>query len=175
MPGDEHRPGREAILQAYGVEATTTPGGRPARAPGEVAPPSLGDATAPKVRRPGRGVEIAIRPTFGTAAPRAAAPKAAAASRAVEVSSPERRPLTDRHRNARKRRKTDCFSRRRAACEAATCLTLDGPDCCWPARPLRARSPDGPWRGRPPAPAAGLTDHVWSLAEWSRSPAIKRE
>jgi len=54
ITSDEHRPYKEAILQAYGVEATTTPSGLPVRAPRKEAPPSLCYATVHKVRRLGR-------------------------------------------------------------------------------------------------------------------------
>ena len=106
LTSDEHRPYKDAILQAYGVEATTTPSGRPVYTPHQVAPPSLCYATVHKVRRLRRVAEIVIRLIFGTAALLAAALSASAVSRAVNVSFLERQHLTDRHRNARKRRKT---------------------------------------------------------------------
>ena len=84
-----------------------------------MAPPSLCYATVHKARRLGRVVEIVIRLIFGTAALLAAALSASAVSRAVNVSFLERQHLTDRHRNARKRRKTYCFSRCWEAHEAA--------------------------------------------------------
>lgn len=173
ITSDEHRPYKEAILQAYGVEATVTPGGRPVRAPHKVAPPGLCYATVHKVRRLGRVVEIVTRLIFGTAALLAQALSASAVSRAVNVSFLERQHLTDRHRNARKRRKTYCFSKSWEAHEAATYFTLYSYNFCWPVRTLRARSPGQPWQKRTPAMAAGLTDHVWSLAEWLRFPAVK--
>ena len=175
ITSDEHRPYKEAILQAYGVEATMTPGGRPVRAPRKVAPPSLCYATVHKVRRLGRVVEIVTRLVFGTAALLARALAASAVSHAVNVSFLERQHLTDRHRNARKRRKTYCFSKRWEAHEAATYFTLYSYNFCWPVRALRTRSPDGPWQVRTPAMAAGLTDHAWSLAEWLQFPAVKLE
>jgi IS1 family transposase len=175
ITSDAHRPYKEAILQAYGVEATTTPRGRPVRAPHKVAPPSLCYAAVHKVRRLGRVVEVVIRLVFGTAALLAAALQASAVSRAVNVSFLERQHLTDRHRNARKRRKTSCFSKCWEAHEAATYFTLYSYNFCWPVRTLRTRSPDGSWQKRTPAMAAGLTDHVWSLAEWLKFLAIKRE
>jgi hypothetical protein len=107
ITSDEHRPYHEAILQAYGVEATTTPSGLPVRAPHPVAPPSPCDATVHKVRRLGRVVEIVIRLIHGTAALLSAALSAARVSTAINVSFRERQHLTDRHRNAWKRRKTD--------------------------------------------------------------------
>ena len=174
MTSDEHRPYKDAILQAYGVEATTTPSGRPVYAPHKVAPPSLCYAAVHKVRRLGRVAEIVIRLIFGTAALLAAALRASTASEAVNVSFLERQHLTDRHHNARKRRKTYCFSKSWESHEAATYFTLYSYNFCWPVRTLRTRSPDGTWRKCTPAMAAGLTDHVWSLAEWSKFPAVKR-
>ncbi len=175
ITSDEHRPYKEAILRACGVEATTTPAGRPVRAPHPVAPPSLCYATVQKVRRLGRVVRVVVRLVFGTAALLAAALSASAVSRVVNVSFLERQHLTDRHRNARKRRKTYCFSKSWEAHEAATYFTLYSYNFCWPVRTLRIRSPDGSWQKRTPAMAAGLTDHVWSLAEWLKFPAVKLE
>ena len=48
-------------------------------------------------------------------------------------------------------------------------------DFCWPVETLRERDADGRWRSRTPAMAAGLTDHVWSLAEWLAYPAVQRK
>ena len=175
ITSDEHRPYRDAILQAYGVWAAATPSGRPVYAPHKVAPPSLCYAAVHKVRRLGRVSAVVIRLVFGTAALLAAALAASAVSRAVNVSFLERQHLTDRHRNARKRRKTYCFSKRWEAHESATYFTLYSYNFRWPVRTLRTRAPDGPRRERTPARAAGLTDHVWSLAEWLRFPAIKGE
>lgn len=175
ITSDEHRPYKDAILRAYGVEATTTPSGRPVYAPHKVAPPSLCYATVHKKRKLGRVVEVLVRLVFGTTALLAAALSASAVSRAVNVSFLERQHLTDRHRNARKRRKTYCFSKRWEAHEAATYFTLYSYNFCWPVRTLRTRSPDGPWEKCTPAMAAGLTDHVWSLAEWLEFPSVKLE
>jgi hypothetical protein len=175
ITSDEHRPYKEAILQAYGVEATTTPSGRPVYAPHKVAPPQLCYATVHKVRRLGRAAEIVIRLIFGTAALLAAALGASAVSRVVNVSFLERQHLTDRHRNARKRRRTYCFSKRWESHEASTYLSLYSYNFCWPVRTLRIRSPDGLGEKRTPAMAAGLADHAWSLAEWLSFPTVKLE
>ena len=94
------------------------------RAPRKVAPASLCYAVVHKVRRLGRVVEVLIRLIFGTAAGLAQALSASSASRAVNVSFLERQHLTDRHRSARKRRKTHCFSKRWEAHEAATYFSL---------------------------------------------------
>jgi hypothetical protein len=122
ITSDEHRPYKEAILRAYGVEATTTPRGLPVRASHLVAPPELCYATVHKVRRLGRVVEIVIRLIFGTAAQLAQALLTSAVSHAVNVSFLERQHLTDRHRNARKARRTYRFSKDWTAHEAATFL-----------------------------------------------------
>jgi hypothetical protein len=175
ITSDEHRPYKEAILRAYGVEATTSPSGLAARVPRKIAPPSLCYAAVHKVRRLGRVVEIVIRLIFGTVALLDAALSASAVSHAVNVSFLERQHLTDRHRNARKRRKTYCFSKSWEAHEAATYFTLYSYNYCWPVRTLRTRSPDQTWQRRTPAMAAGLSDHVWSLAEWLNFPAVKLE
>jgi hypothetical protein len=173
LTSDEHRPYKDAILQAYGVEATATPSGRPVYAPHKVAPPSLCYATVHKARRLGRVVEVVIRLIFGTVALLAAALSASTVSRSVNVSFLERQHLTDRHRNARKARKTYRFSKRWESHEAATYSTLYSYNFCWPVRTLRIRSEGQPWQKRTPAMAAGLTDHVWSLAEWVRYPTVK--
>jgi hypothetical protein len=124
ITSDEHRPYKEAVLRAYGVEATTTPGGLPVRAPRLVAPPSLCYAAVQKVRRLGRVTKVVIRLIFGTAVLLARALAASAVNHAVNVTLMERQHLTDRHRDARKRRRTDCFSKCWEAHEAATYFTL---------------------------------------------------
>ena len=174
ITSDEHRPYKEAILRAYGEEATVTPSGLPVRAPRKIAPPSLCYAVVHKVRQLGRVVEIILRLIFGTQATLAAALLASRSSKAVNVSFLERQHLTDRHHNARKARKTYRFSKNWEAHEAATYFTLYSYNFCWPLRTLRRRSPGQPWKNCTPAMAAGLTDHVWSLAEWLRFPTSKR-
>jgi hypothetical protein len=173
ITSDEHRPYQEVVLRAYGVAATTTPSGRPARAARLVAPASLCYAAVQKIRHLGRVVAVMIRLVYGTAALLAAALSASAVSKTVNVSFLERQHLTDRHRNARKARKTYRFSKNWQAHEASTYFSLYSYNFCWPVRTLRVQSPEGSWQRRTPAMAAGLTDHVWSLAEWSRFPAVK--
>jgi hypothetical protein len=138
-----------------------------------VATPRLCYAAVHKVRRLGRVVEILIRLIYGTAALLAAALSASAVSPTVNVSFLERQHLTDRHRNARKSRKTYRFSKSWESHEAATYFTLYSYNFCWPVRTLRIRTGEGTWRRRTPAMAAGLADHVWSLAEWLKFPAVK--
>jgi hypothetical protein len=83
----------------------------------------------------------------------------------------ERHNGTDRHRNARKARKTYRFSKDWEVHEAMSYFTLYNYNFCWPVRTLRVRDDRGDWRPRSPAIAAGLADHVWSMAEWFTMPA----
>ena len=115
-------------------------------------------------------VEVIIRLIYGTAALLAAALSASTASQAVNISFLERQHLTDRHRNAREAYR---FSKSWEAHVAATYFTLYSDNFCWPVRTLRIRSAEGTWQRRTPAMAAGLTDHVWSLAEWLQFPVVK--
>jgi len=170
ITSDEHRPYKEAILLAYGIEATPKRRGRPANAPREVAPASLCHAAVHKVRRLGRVVEVIIRLIYVTAALLAAALGASTASERVNVSFLERQHLTNRHPDARK---TYRFSKSWESHVAATYFTLYSDNFSWPVRTLRIRSPEETWQRRTLAMAAGLADHVWSLAEWLRFPAVK--
>ena len=169
ITSDEHRPYREAILRAYGIAATTTPSGRPARAARVVASPSLCYAVVHEVRHLGRVVDVLIRLIYGTAA----ALSASEASQAVNVSFLERQHLTDRHRNARKARKTYRSSKSWESHVVATYFTMSSYNFRWPVRTLRVRSEDQTWRRKTPTMAAGLADHVWSLEEWLRFPVVK--
>jgi IS1 family transposase len=76
-----------------------------------VAPEGLNDATVHEVRKKGRVVEVTTRVIFGTAATVAAALETSAASRTINTAFVERHNGTDRNRNARKVRKTYCFSK----------------------------------------------------------------
>ena len=84
--------------------------GRP-RKPYKVAPAGLNYATVHKTRKKGRVVEVATRVIFGTAATVEAALANSGVSRTVNTAFVERHNGTDRNRNARKVRKTYCFSK----------------------------------------------------------------
>jgi len=56
--------------------------------------------------------------------------------------------------------------------EAMTYFTKYSNNFRQPVRTLRERADLGPWQKRPPAMAAGLADHVWSLKEWLTLPAV---
>jgi IS1 family transposase len=165
-----------AILDAYGVMITpprTGKRGRP-RGPYKVAPPGLTYAVVEKTRERGRVVAVATRVVFGTMAAVAAALGRSRASRAINVAFVERQNGTDRHRNARKARKTYRFSKDWRFHEAVTYLTLYAYNFCWPVRTLAIRDDRGQRQPRSPAMAAGLADHVWTMAEWFSMPAVRR-
>ena len=166
----------DAILDAYGVmftPARTGKRGRP-KAPYKVAPVGLTYAVVEKARERGRVVSIATRVVFGTMAAVVAALGLSRASRAINTAFVERQNGTDRHRNARKARKTYRFSKDWRHHEAATYLTMYVYNFCWPVRTLRVKDGEGTWRQRSPAMAAGLADHVWSIPEWLAFPSLRR-
>jgi IS1 family transposase len=165
----------EAIRHVYGEEVTTTPQGRPVRRmiPERVPPPELTYATVEKKRQRGRVVEILVHLIFGTMAALAAALGLSRVSRRVNVSFLERYNATDRHKNARKVRKTYTFSKDWRVHESMTYFTMYNYNFCWPVRTLEHRDEDGRVRKRSPAMAAGLADHVWTMREWITMPAVQ--
>jgi IS1 family transposase len=165
----------EAILNAYGETITpprTGKRGRP-KAPYKVAPNGLTSAVVEKTREKGRVVAIATRVVFGTMAAVTAALATSTASRAITTSFVERQNGTDRHRNARKARKTYRFSKDWRYHESVTYLTMYVYNFCWPVRTLRIKDDEGCWQKRSAAMAAGLADHVWSISEWLTFPAVR--
>ena len=101
------------------------------------------------------------------------ASKASVCSRTIDTSSAERQHATDRGRDARRAREAYRFSEDWRVQEAMPYFTLHGYNFCWPVRTLRRRGGDGCWQGRPPAMAAGLADHEWSLKEWVTFPTVQ--
>ncbi len=173
---DEYAPYESAILEAYGetvVPPRTGKRGRPAQ-PYKVPPPNLNYATVHKTREKGRVVKIEQRVIFGTVLTIAAALAGSSASTAVNTAFVERHNGTDRNRNARKVRKTYCFSKDWRMHEAVTYFTMYSYNFCWPVRTLRQKSADNTWIPRTPAMEAGLTNHVWTLAEWLSYPIVQR-
>ena len=86
----------------------------------------------------------------------------------------ERHNGTDRHRNARKVRKTYTFSKDWEVHEAMTYFTMYSYNFCWAVRTLDERDDQGRLRHRTPAMAAGLADHVWTMREWITMPGVQR-
>jgi IS1 family transposase/transposase-like protein len=168
---DEYSAYEGAILEAFGVEVVpprTGRRGRPRR-PYKVPPAGLSYATVHKTRKKGRVVEVATRVIFGTAATVAAALAASAVSRTINTAFVERHNGTDRHRNARKARKTYRFSKDWWTHRAASFFSQYSANFCWPVRTLKAKG----GAARTPAMLAKLADHVWTLAEWLKRPAVQ--
>jgi IS1 family transposase len=167
---------KTAILDAYGETVTpprTGKRGRP-RASYKIPPKDLTSAVVEKTPEKGRVVKILTRVVFGTMAAVVLALKKSRVSTAINTSFVERQNGTDRHRNARKVRKTYRFSKDWRYHEAVTYLTMYAYNFCWPVRTLRSRDAQGQWLKRSPAMAAGLTNPVWSMAEWMTFPAVRR-
>ena len=168
---DEYSPYAAAILEAFGTEVVpprTGRRGRP-RSPYKVAPEGLNYATVHKTRKKGRVVEVATRVIFGTAATVEEALANSAASRTVNTAFVERHNGTDRGRNARKVRKTYGFSKDWWIHRAASFFSQYSSNFCWPVRTLKAKGGET----RTPAMMAKLADHVWTLAEWIKRPAVQ--
>ena len=173
---DEYPAYKTAILEAYGKEVVPERTGKPGRPqnPYKVPPKNLKYATVHKTRKKGRVVKIDFRVIFGTVAAVMAALRRSQVSKAINTAFVERHNGTDRNRNARKVRKSYCFSKDWDMHQAMTYFTMYSYNFCWVVRTLREQVADGQWRQRTPAMVAGLTDHVWPLDEWLTYPSVQR-
>jgi IS1 family transposase len=176
MTSDEYPVYESAIRATYGQQVTPPRTGRPGRPrkPHTVIPPEVTYATVHKERENNRVVNVSTRVVFGTATAVALALVASAVSVAVNTCFVERHNGTDRNRCSRKVRKSYAFSKDWDVHRAATAFSYFSYNFCGSVRTLRERGDDGRWRARTPAMAAGLSDHVWSLAEWLAYPAVQR-
>ena len=165
VASDEYPAYPEALREVFGVEQVPPRTGKPGRPAGPrvVPPDGMAYGTVHKTREKGRVVQVETRAVFG------AVPEGG-----VSTSYLERQNATDRHRNARKGRKTYRFSKDWEVHRALTAFTMYSYNFCWPVRTLREKAAAGRWQPRTPAMAAGLTDHVWSLEEWVTLPAVQR-
>ena len=66
-------------------------------------------------------------------------------------------------------RKTYCFSKDWWVHRAVTFFTMYSYNFCWPVRTLKTKAGED----RTPAMMAKLTDHVWTLVEWLKRPAVQ--
>ncbi len=175
MTSDDYPAYETAILHAYGETVTPPRTGKPGRpkAAYQAAPAGLSYAVVTKRREKGRVVEVGTRVVFGTVAAVLLALGLSQVSRAINMAFVERENGTDRHRNARKGRKTYRFSKDWRYHEAVTYWSLYSYNFCWPVRTLAVVDERGQPRRRSPAMAAGLTDHVWSMSEWLSFPAVR--
>ena len=168
---DEYTAYEGAILEAFGTEVVPPRTGKPGRPrkPSKVAPAGLHYATVHKTRKKGRVVDVVTRVIFGTAAAVEAALVKSGVSHRINTAFVERHNGTDRNRNSRKVRKTYCFSKDWWVHRAVTFFTMYSYNFCWPVRTLKTESGED----RTPAMMAKLTDHVWTLAEWIKRPAVQ--
>jgi hypothetical protein len=176
MTSDDYPAYETAILHAYGATVTPPRTGKPGRprAPYQVPPEGLNYAVVTKRREKGRVVEVGTRVVFGTVASVLMALSLSKVSRSINTAFIERENGTDRHRNARKARKTYRFSKDWRYHEAVTYLTLYAYNFCWPVRTLAIKDEGGHRQPRSPAMAAGLADHVWTMREWITMPGVQR-
>ena len=175
MTSDEYAGYPGAILAVYGEEVTPPRTGKPGRpaAPYQAIPDGLNYATVHKTREGNRVVAVDRRLVYGSEAGLDAALANSPVSATVNTAYLERHNGTDRHRNARKARKSYCFSKDWDMHAAVSYFTLYSYNFCWPVRTLRQKDALGHWQERTPAMAAGLADHVWSLREWLTLPAVQ--
>jgi hypothetical protein len=165
VTSDEYPAYPGALLAVFGAREVPPRTGKPGRPAGpRVVPPAgLAYGTVHKTRQEGRVVKVESRAVLG------AVPEGG-----VSTSYLERQNATDRHRNARKGRKTYRFSKEWGVHQALTAFTMYSYNFCWPVRTLREKAADSHWRPRTPAMAADLANHVWSLEEWLTLPAVQR-
>jgi len=175
ITSDEYKPYKKAILRAYGKNTTVPHTGRRGRPKGSRRVPVKGltYATVHKTRRKGRVVKIDLRAVFGSKSQVKAAIEASAVSNMINTAFVERHNGTDRNRNARKVRKSYCFSKDWDIHNAMTYFTMYSYNFCRPVRTLRLQDQNKRWYSRTPAMVAGLTNHIWSLSEWLTYPAVQ--
>ena len=113
ITSDEYKPYKRAILKFYGKSTEVPHTGRRGRPKGSRRIPVKGltYATVHKTRRKGRVVKIDLRAVFGNKAQVKAAIEASEVSNTINTAFVERHNGTDRNRNARKVRKSYCFSK----------------------------------------------------------------
>ena len=175
LVSDEYPAYKPAILHTYGetiIPPHTGMPGRPKK-PYLVAPAGLQYATVHKTRHKGRVVHVEVRVVFGQEEAISAALAASPVSTMINTAFVERHHGTDRSRNGRKIRRSLGFSKDWKVHNAVTYFTMYSYNFCWSVRTLRLRGAEGQWEQRTPAMAAGLADHMWSLAEWLTSPVVQ--
>jgi IS1 family transposase len=168
---DEYAVYETVILDAYGVlreELELTPE--------EDAQFSLGDfffpeevtyATVHKEKECGRVVSVTERLVLGSEERLEESLEGSERSQTVNTSFVERYHGTQRHFNARKKRKAYTFSKELSFHEAAVWLAVLWYNFGWCVRTLREKVQEDPprYHYRTPAMAAGLVDHAWTMEE----------
>ena len=176
MTSDENPAYAEAILQVYGETVQPKRRGDRGRHPNpiKVPPKDLVYATVHKTREGHRVVDVETRLIYGTKKTLAEALQLSPVSDQVNTVFIERHNGSDRNRNARKARKTYCFSKDWDVHEAVTNFTMYSANFCCPVRTLQVKGEDGNNLQRTPAMAANLADHRWTMKEWLSYPAVQQ-
>lgn len=135
-------------------------------------PVEISYATVHKEREQGRVVRVEQRVIFGTAVQVAEALAAGKTAPSINTSYVERWNGTQRNFNARKTRKTYCFSKELSFHIAVTWLCIVAYNFWWKPRTLREQVQVDPPRYvyRTPAMVAGLVAEPWSVAQILRYP-----
>jgi hypothetical protein len=124
-------------------------------------------ATVHKEREGSRVVKVTERLVLGDEERLEAALAGSGCSDTVNTSFAERCHGTQRHFNARKKRKAYTFSKELLLHECCTWLVVVWYNFGWCVRTLRQKVQEEPprYHYRTPAMAAGLTDHPWGMRE----------
>jgi len=168
---DEYAVYRTVILDTYGVlrcELELTPEEDAEFSPGGFFfPEEVTYATVHKHREGGRVVEVTERVVLGSEEKLEETLEGSGRSQSVNTSFVERYHGTQRHFNARKKRKAYTFSKDLGFHEAATWLVVLWYNFGWCVRTLREKVQEDPprYNYRTPAMAAGLADHAWAMEE----------
>lgn len=130
-------------------------------------PVEIAYATIHKERQQGRVVRVEQRIVFGTAEQITAALAAGSTAPTINTSYVERWNGTQRNFNARKARKTYCFSKELDFHIAVTWLCIVAYNFLWTPRTLREQVQVKPprYHYRTPAMVARLTEKPWSLQQ----------
>jgi IS1 family transposase len=135
-------------------------------------PEEIAYATVHKEREGGRVVKVSTRVLHGSAEKVEQTLEESESSRTINTSFVERWFGTQRHRNARKRRKAYTFSKALSFHEACTWLVVVWYNFGWCVRTLRQKVQEDPprYQQRTPAMAAGLAERPWAMHELLRYP-----
>ena len=174
LTSDEHGPYKTAIEKVYAIEVAQPKKAGPGRPPNpkRVMPNDLCYATVCKTREKGRVIDVKRTLVFGALELLILWLVRSTVSTVINTSFIERLNATDRNQNARKARKSYCFSKKWETHNAMTYFVALSYNFCWPVRTLRIEDDRGNWKAQTPAMAAGLTDHIWTVREWISFPAL---
>jgi IS1 family transposase len=168
---DEYAVYETVIMDTYGVlreELGLTPEEEAQFTLGEFHfPVEITYATVHKEKEGSRVVAVNSRVVLGTPEQLEQTLADSEQSQTVNTSFVERYHGTQRHLNARKKRKAYTFSKELSLHEACTWLVVLWYNYGWCVRTPRQKVQEEParYRQRTPAMAAGLSDHAWAMSE----------